>query len=797
MRKEIFKISKKKKKLSNALEANRARNSLVRLDGRQCLSSPSFLSPILLTLVFLYFFSSLPIAFTLLEEVKEKISSYELKIDQAKEATSRDLQEIKSLKSSIDEQIHSVHQNITAIGSMGCGWEDNTKEMIKECLEIQNICLKSFSRWSCVWPGLSLWLSSEGEVTSSISALASQQGLIGEWVSLRAIACEIKVLLHSTFARQLSHSLPLSLSLSHTHPLSVSLSVCLPVCVSQSISDMSSKLKENQNLSSQNQTFKAALTTLRNKSKIDIENIQSDINELKQEVKLLEKQRRQTRSLLLDLHYSLQQDCDHTALKGKEIASSAQLELLELETAKHDWRSDQSHEYDDGMRRNTPITVRLTTDIPLGSHDDSDGHEGEGTMVSVVSSRRRDLETDNYYTGGGGGAHLLNSTQQQQQQQQQGSKKKKLLVDRWLSQLHIHLTGDLGKAIKKGLEVTDPHIFSPPSSSQFSKPNTPSTTNMDSIILNTKGNSSSAQNIVPFDKIPSPEINAWRGLSLEELRVSLTALECRSVWRKFQKCSSKYLSKSFTTVEAEWFHQIENHDHDQMKQQSLSPCGHLLRNGITISLPDEGSIRHTFPISREGMRVKFDEDILTAEQEGESRQHQVVKYPSQDSILSKGVKGFQNWQIFRRICLNAVSHPPSASLSVCASASLSSLSPCLCLSLLSLSLPVSVSLSSLSLPVSLSLSVSASLSLSHTHTHSLTASLSPRLSQLMLSTPPHLNISSLKQIKLLVVHLFILSQIMNTSIHLPIKKNSFHHNKLVQLPHPLPPLLLIVSHQIL
>jgi hypothetical protein len=125
--------------------------------------------------------------------VKDEIHSFEYKIEKAKDKSSLDLQEIKNLKSSIREQIQSVHQNITAIGSLGCGWEDNTKEMIRECADIQNLCLKSFSRWSSVWPGLNLWLSSEGEITSSISALASQQGLIGEWVSLRAIACEIKV----------------------------------------------------------------------------------------------------------------------------------------------------------------------------------------------------------------------------------------------------------------------------------------------------------------------------------------------------------------------------------------------------------------------------------------------------------------------------------------------------------------------------------------------------------------------------------------------------------------------------
>lgn len=78
---------------------------------------------------------------------------------------------------------------------MGCGWEDNTKDVIFECNEAKNLCFKTFSRWSTLWPGLSLWLTSETDINASISALASQQGLVGEWVSLRAIACEIKVII--------------------------------------------------------------------------------------------------------------------------------------------------------------------------------------------------------------------------------------------------------------------------------------------------------------------------------------------------------------------------------------------------------------------------------------------------------------------------------------------------------------------------------------------------------------------------------------------------------------------------
>ena len=103
------------------------------------------------------------------------------------------MKEVKNLKSSILEQINSVDQNIFAISNMGDGWESNTKEVIQECSEAQKICFKTFARWSSIWPGLNMWLNTDLDINSTISATASQQGLVGEWVALRSIACEIKV----------------------------------------------------------------------------------------------------------------------------------------------------------------------------------------------------------------------------------------------------------------------------------------------------------------------------------------------------------------------------------------------------------------------------------------------------------------------------------------------------------------------------------------------------------------------------------------------------------------------------
>jgi hypothetical protein len=512
---------------------------------------------------------------------------------------------------------------------------------------------------------------------------------------------------------------------------------------------MSTKLKESQ--AGSTQTFKAALTTLRNKSQIDIETILNDIFELKQEVKLLEKQRRQIRSLLLDLSYGLQEDCDRSAMRGKETASSAQLELLELEANTADGLGD-------GMRRNvTPMTMRgLTNDLPL-SELDIDRH-GHG-LVSVVSSRRRDLENDNYFTGGNsrvGAAVIIGSSSSEQhtQQLQTQQSKKKLLVDKWLKQLQLHLNSDLGKAIRKALEITDPHLLSPPNSaatqphSFSSEPTTPTVTptvtqrkEVPAVSGATSGNKVTTKNIVPFESSTvttreggrSGDAGAgaeeWRRLSSEELRVSLTALECRSIWRKFQHSSAKYLSNSFQTSEAEWFHFIESQEKNKsfpQGTQQLSPGGQVLRNGITISLPNEGSIRHTFPLSR-GSAVRFeDEEILKPTTAEDPAENIPRKFPSQESILVKGVRSFQDSQLFRRICLNAVTPLSSPFLSSPLSSGLLCSSPFF---------PFSLPSSHLLYPL---LSV-------------LCRQLLPTLYLLRL-----LNISFFKQVKLLVVLLSIL-----------------------------------------
>jgi hypothetical protein len=77
---------------------------------------------------------------------------------------------------------------------MGDGWQSNTKESIAECLGGKINTLRAYSRWSQIWAPLHVWVNLDNETSQSASVVATQHGLVAEWVALRSIACEVKVL---------------------------------------------------------------------------------------------------------------------------------------------------------------------------------------------------------------------------------------------------------------------------------------------------------------------------------------------------------------------------------------------------------------------------------------------------------------------------------------------------------------------------------------------------------------------------------------------------------------------------
>jgi hypothetical protein len=103
------------------------------------------------------------------------------------------LKEAKVLRKSINAQLAAVDEHISAIKSMGTGWEFDSRESLDKCVEAKLTNLHAFNRWHSVWPALQVVLNSDTEAPAAVSALASLQGFVHEWVTLRTLACDIRV----------------------------------------------------------------------------------------------------------------------------------------------------------------------------------------------------------------------------------------------------------------------------------------------------------------------------------------------------------------------------------------------------------------------------------------------------------------------------------------------------------------------------------------------------------------------------------------------------------------------------
>ena len=106
----------------------------------------------------------------------------------------RELERARALKRSIEDQLEAVGDHIEAVRSMGGGWETNTRENLDKCTRAKATNISTFYRWHSVWPSLQVVLSTDAEAPAAANALASLQGFVHEWVMLRTLACDIKVM---------------------------------------------------------------------------------------------------------------------------------------------------------------------------------------------------------------------------------------------------------------------------------------------------------------------------------------------------------------------------------------------------------------------------------------------------------------------------------------------------------------------------------------------------------------------------------------------------------------------------
>lgn len=108
-------------------------------------------------------------------------------------AIQKELKDAKALRKSINAQLTAVDEHINAIKNMGTGWEYDSRESLDRCEEARVANIHAFDRWHSVWPALQVVLNADTESPVAVSAMASLQGFVHEWVALRTLACDIKV----------------------------------------------------------------------------------------------------------------------------------------------------------------------------------------------------------------------------------------------------------------------------------------------------------------------------------------------------------------------------------------------------------------------------------------------------------------------------------------------------------------------------------------------------------------------------------------------------------------------------
>ena len=546
----------------------------------------------------------------------------------------RELERTRALKRCIEDQLEAVGDHIEAVRSMGGGWETHTRVNLDKCARAKATNISTFQRWHSVWPSLQVVLRADAEAPAAANALASLQGFVHEWVMLRTLACDIKVI---DGDRDILYSLPVTICQEGLAcVLVVYLCCCIHVfgdenhhclCITSDppplFSSLANKaLTETQSKSELKsadttaQSFKMALSSLRDRANTCSSQALKDTMELKREVAALEKQRRQVRGIFLDLCYALEEDCSAAVVAAKETASASNQQL-------------QAGCDDSTVQVNLSEGVAVTSLMDTGA---------VGTPEPLMVRLGTAVETR--HQGGGGGAGALSSSAGPRPLDSAGRPKRpssRSLTEKWLQSLDIPSTTALSKAIERSLTTSDPTVF------------------------NTGGKhhrrrSSKPDSRVPFEQggaIPQhpTENEAWRRFSGEEVRAALVGLETRCSWRHLQLSAAQYIAKCLSSAEEQWFYMAGKNGPGREGGETVRQSP--LLNGITISLSGEdGDIRHTYPLTRPGSVASHPS---SREGHGAGEAGDVPGRTTEAiSILLGGVQQYQRIMEFRRLVTQSV-----------------------------------------------------------------------------------------------------------------------------------------------
>ena len=367
------------------------------------------------------------------------------------------------------------------------------------------------------------------------------------------------------------------------------------------------------------QSFKMALSTLRDRANTCSSQALKDTMELKREVAALEKQRRQVRGLFLDLCYALEEDCSAAVVAAKETASASNQQL-------------QAGSDDSTVQVNLSEGVAVTSLMDTGV---------VGTPEPLVVRLGTAVETR--HQGGGGGGGPLPSSASPRPLDSAGRPKRpssRSLTEKWLQSLHIPSTTALSKAIERSLTTSDPTVFITGGKHHHRRSSKPDTR----IPFEQEGANPQHPTLI--------EGEAWRRLSGEEVRAALVGLETRCSWRHLQLSAAQYIAKCLSSAEEQWFYMAGKNGSGRGDAATVRQSP--LLNGITISLSGEdGDIRHTYPLTRPGSVASHP----TSREGHGAGEPGDVRVPTTEaiSILLGGLSQYQRVMEFRRLVTQSVS----------------------------------------------------------------------------------------------------------------------------------------------
>jgi len=219
-----------------------------------------------------------------LMRVEEVNKIYEDRLISLKEKTDAETENFKKekvvlehLDSVISGQIKDVHINIKRVIEGMLRKKMSLQKALLIVHESGKRAITAHNCWRKIWPALQLWSGAEGDAIASINSTATISGLINEWKLLNVLTAEL-------------------------------MNIHIPTPVSRE------QLTESD--------FVKPINDFKDELRAKLFMKQKELSHLKSSVDIIERKRKQLRSVMSDFSYALSQDANRTRVKAELMVRS-------------------------------------------------------------------------------------------------------------------------------------------------------------------------------------------------------------------------------------------------------------------------------------------------------------------------------------------------------------------------------------------------------------------------------------------------------------------------------------------